>query len=144
MGLCLSLTVGMLTSCTPGNNTAGSTFTGAALGGILGGAMSDGKPAGVIAGALIGGVVGNQIGKQMDAQDRANMQSAITTTPVGQEATWKNTETDITYIVKPVKQYSEQDNYCREYQQTVTIDGKKQKAYGKACRKPDGSWQVVS
>lgn len=30
---------------------------------------------------------------------------------------------------------------CREYQTTVTIDGKPQKAYGKACRQPDGTWK---
>lgn len=30
---------------------------------------------------------------------------------------------------------------CREYQTTVMIDGKPQKAYGKACRQPDGTWK---
>ncbi len=30
---------------------------------------------------------------------------------------------------------------CREYQTTVTIDGKPEKAYGKACRQPDGTWK---
>ena len=32
--------------------------------------------------------------------------------------------------------------YCREYQHTVTIDGKQEKAYGTACRQPDGSWKI--
>ncbi len=32
---------------------------------------------------------------------------------------------------------------CREYQTTVTIDGKPQKAYGKACRQPDGTWKQM-
>lgn len=30
---------------------------------------------------------------------------------------------------------------CREYQTTITIDGKPQKAYGRACRQPDGTWK---
>ena len=32
---------------------------------------------------------------------------------------------------------------CREYQRTVTIDGKTETAYGTACRQPDGSWKII-
>lgn len=32
---------------------------------------------------------------------------------------------------------------CREFQQTVTIGGKTEQAYGTACMNPDGSWEVV-
>jgi|SRR5579863_7240893 len=31
---------------------------------------------------------------------------------------------------------------CREFQTTVTIEGKRQEAVGTACRQPDGSWHV--
>ncbi len=31
---------------------------------------------------------------------------------------------------------------CREYQRTVTIDGKTETAYGTACRQPDGTWKT--
>jgi hypothetical protein len=31
---------------------------------------------------------------------------------------------------------------CREYQSTVTIDGRPQRAFGTVCRQPDGSWRV--
>jgi len=34
--------------------------------------------------------------------------------------------------------------YCREFQQEVKIGGVKERAYGTACRNPDGSWEVVS
>jgi hypothetical protein len=30
---------------------------------------------------------------------------------------------------------------CREYQTTITIGGKDEKAYGRACRQPDGTWK---
>jgi len=30
---------------------------------------------------------------------------------------------------------------CREYQTTIMIGGKREKAYGKACRQPDGTWK---
>ena len=39
---------------------------------------------------------------------------------------------------------NDQGQYCREYQQQVTINGQEQQAYGRACRKPDGSWEIVS
>ena len=32
---------------------------------------------------------------------------------------------------------------CREFQQTITIGGKTEKAYGTACRQPDGTWKEV-
>ena len=32
---------------------------------------------------------------------------------------------------------------CREYQTTIMIGGKPEKAYGRACRQPDGTWKVV-
>lgn len=33
--------------------------------------------------------------------------------------------------------------YCREYTQTLKIANTVQKAYGTACRQPDGSWQLM-
>jgi len=32
---------------------------------------------------------------------------------------------------------------CREFQQTVTIGGKTEQAWGTACLQPDGSWELV-
>ena len=29
---------------------------------------------------------------------------------------------------------------CRDYQSTITVDGKDQVVHGTACRQPDGSW----
>jgi len=34
--------------------------------------------------------------------------------------------------------------YCREFLQEVVIGGRKEQAYGTACRQPDGSWEVIS
>src|SRR3990167_9241037 len=133
-----------LVSCTPGNNTMGSTAAGALAGGLIGNQIFHGQNAfaGVLAGALVGGIVGNQIGQYMDRQDKINMQSAIVNTPVNQEATWTSDKAGpngqpVTYTVKPVKNYtSRHHHYCREYQTTVTVGGKVQQAYGKACRQP--------
>src|SRR6185437_1823809 len=33
---------------------------------------------------------------------------------------------------------------CREFQDTVTVGGKPQRAYGTTCQQADGSWQIQS
>lgn len=140
-----SLSLVGLTGCTPGNNTQGATLAGAAAGGIIGGSLFHGSGSwmGAAAGAVVGSVIGNQVGQYMDRQDQLNMQRAITTVPVGQQATWTN-DKQVTYKVQPVKQYHKQGRYCREYKTSVKIDGQWKRAYGKACRQPDGSWKIVS
>ena len=32
---------------------------------------------------------------------------------------------------------------CREFQQTVMVDGRSEQIYGTACRQPDGTWKVI-
>ncbi|HLD84168.1 MAG TPA: glycine zipper domain-containing protein [Coxiellaceae bacterium] len=148
----LSVMAFEMTSCTPGNNVPGATATGALAGGLIGNQIFHGRNAfaGVIAGALIGGVIGNRIGVHMDEQDKINMQSAIIHTPVNQEATWTSNQAGpngepVTYQVKPTRVYTSQatHRYCREYQTTVTVGGKTEQAFGKACRMPDGQWKIV-
>ncbi len=133
----------LLTGCTPGNNVPGATVTGAAAGGLLGAALFHGQGSiiGILGGALVGGVIGNAVGQHMDARDRANMAQAVTTTPVGEETTWSNN--DATYTVRPTRQYHRNDEYCREFQTTIVIGGKIHKAYGTACRQPDGQWKII-
>ena len=147
--LAVSLGSGVLTGCQPGQNTAGATMVGAAAGGLVSSRFfhGEGAAAGVIAGAMIGSVIGNQYGRYMDRQDRLNMQRAITTTPVGKQASWTNSNTSagsVSYNVRPVRDYHSSHGYCREYLTNITIGGEKKKAYGTACRQPDGLWKVVN
>jgi hypothetical protein len=80
-----------------------------------------------------------------EAQQRAYEQAQVraTTAPVGEKIIWNNggASGSVTTIRDGV---STAGRYCREFQQTVTIGGKTQQAYGTACRQPDGSWEVVS
>lgn len=140
-----------MVGCTPGNNVPGATATGAVAGGLIGNELFHGRNAfaGVIAGALVGGLIGNQVGEYMDRQDRINMQSAIINTPVNQQATWTSDHPGpngqrVTYTVRPVRNYytPRRHLYCREYQTTVIIGGQPKRAFGKACRMPDGSWKM--
>lgn len=131
-----------LSGCAPGQNTGGATAVGAATGGLLASTMFHGRGsvAGIMAGALIGGSLGYMVGRNMDQQDRMNMQNAIAE---NNDASWTNEETSISYEVHPVRSYEEEGRYCREYQTRVKIDGEWKKAYGKACRMPDGAWKIV-
>jgi surface antigen len=134
-----------LSSCAPGNNVGGATAVGAGTGALLGAAAFHGQDAwlGVLGGAIIGGIAGHQVGEYMDRQDRMNMRSAVISTPVGQEASWTNTKRDITYTVKPVKNYHRDGRYCREYQTRIIVGGKIRKAFGRACQMPDGQWKII-
>ena len=131
-----------LVGCTEGQNTPGSTIVGAAAGGLIGGLATD-SVAGGFAGALIGGSLGYIIGRQMDRQDRINMSNAIVDTPINEEAEWTNRRTEVTYRVRPTRQYRDAGRYCRNYTTRIRINGRWRTAYGKACRTRDGRWRIV-
>ena len=137
-----------LTACQGENQQAG-TLLGAIGGGILGGALSDNHSGLAIAvGALAGAWVGSEIGKSMDEKDRAAMQAStqnsLEYSESGVSSSWVNPDSGYSGTVTPQPAYQDTNNqYCREYQQTVTIGGKVEEAYGTACRQPDGSWKVI-
>jgi surface antigen len=120
---------------------------GATVGGLIAAAAGGGGAgiaAGVIGGALLGGLVGNYLDdrdKKM-AADSANR--ALETAPSGQSVAWNNPDSGHSGTVTPVRTYQSGGTYCREYQQTVTIDGKPQQSHGTACRQPDGSWKIAN
>jgi surface antigen len=119
---------------------------GAAAGGLIAAALHGG-PAGVIGGILAGGLIGGAIGDRMDAADRREAQQtterALEKTPSGTAVAWHNPDSGHSGTVTPVRTFQKSGGqYCREYQQTVSIGGQQHQAYGTACRQPDGSWQI--
>lgn len=73
------------------------------------------------------------------------LQGALEYNPTNQSSTWVNPDTGGSGTVTPVRTYANgQGQPCREFQQTIIIDGREEQGYGTACRQPDGSWQVVS
>jgi surface antigen len=128
--------------------TAIGGLGGAATGGLIAAAAGGGGAgiaAGVIGGALLGGLVGNLL-DQRDRELQAKAASqALENTPSGKPVAWQNPDNGHAGTITPTRTYqTAQGAYCREYQQTVTIDGKKENSYGTACRQPDGSWKIVS
>ena len=127
------------------------TLIGAGLGGLAGSQVGSGtgQLVAVGAGVLIGGLLGNEIGKSLDTADQVyaerNAQQTLETAPTGTTATWVNPDSGNSGSVTPTATYQSADGeYCREYQQTVTVGGEQQSAYGTACRQPDGSWKLVN
>ena len=128
----------------PSKKTLGG-MGGAALGG-LGGAQignGNGKLAAVAGGTLLGWLVGSNIGDSLDKADYMAAQGGFNQSMASNRPVqWQGQ--NAAGIFQPTR--SGQDAYgrvCREYQQTVMIGGKKEKAFGQACQQSDGSWQVV-
>ena len=84
----------------------------------------------------------------MDEHDKLMLektsQQALENSATGSSVAWKNPDSGNHGYVVPTNTYKAQNGrYCREYTQVVIIGGKKQEAYGKACRQPDGAWEVI-
>jgi surface antigen len=133
----------------PGTKQTVGGLGGAALGGLFGAQFGSGtgKLAATAAGVLAGALVGSEIGRYMDDADQDYAYGATTqaqSVPVGQTISWNNPNSGNYGTVTPVRDgTSTSGAYCREFQQTVTVGGRYEEAYGVACRQPDGSWRVV-
>jgi surface antigen len=148
----LILSAAMLQACNGGmNKQGGGTLIGGATGALIGAQFGRGSGALVATGigALAGALIGGQIGASMDENDRALAEAtsrrALETARTGQAVAWSNPDNGHRGSVTPTRTF--QDNsgqYCREYTQKVVVGGKSQDAYGRACRKPDGSWEIAN
>jgi surface antigen len=141
-----------LSACqtTGGQKQTGGTLLGAGLGALAGSQIGSGrgKLAAVAIGALGGAMLGNSIGRSLDRADRMHADRAARAAhaaPIGQPVVWRNPDSGNRGSVTPVREGRDSATgaYCREYQQTVTVDGRSEQAYGTACRQPDGSWKIL-
>lgn len=150
--LAASLTALSLTACDYGTKEGIGTIAGAGLGAWAGSAVENRGDGGVVAvaiGTVLGGLIGNQIGKGLDKVDRqeANQAqySSLEYGRSGQSRQWYNPDSGNGGSITPKAAYQNKNGqYCREYQQSITVGGKEQTAYGTACRQPDGTWKVVN
>jgi surface antigen len=116
---------------------------GAALGSTIG--KGDGKTAAIIGGAILGVLVGGSIGRTMDEIDQNCIGQALEHAPDGKTIVWQNPTSNTQYEIMPTRTVQVADGrYCREYTTTAIVAGKTQQIYGRACRQPDGSWEIQS
>ena len=119
---------------------------GAAAGGLAGSQIGDGRGqlAAVAGGTLLGFLMGGTIGRNMDEVDQNCVGQALEHAQDGQQIAWNNPQTGAQYQVVPTQTVQGSDGrYCREYTATSVVSGRDQQTYGRACRQPDGSWQIV-
>jgi surface antigen len=131
---------------TVGPKAVGGTAAGAAAGGLIGAAAGGGTK-GIIGGVLLGGLLGGALGDKLDQNDRElaarNAQRSFEYGRTGEATTWRNPDSGHYGTITPTRTYETPQGYCREFQQTIYVDGQQQQGYGTACRQPDGSWKIV-
>jgi len=147
-----ALAVG-LTAC-EGNQYGEKQTVGAVVGGVAGGLLGSqigggsGRLAATAGGTLLGVLLGSEVGKSLDRADRLyasrTTQSALESSRSGVTSTWSNPDSGHSGTVTPQPAYqTSSGEYCREYQQQITVGGRTETGYGTACRQPDGTWRIV-
>ncbi len=141
----------MLTSCVAMNKQGAGglmgTVAGAAIGAQFG--KGSGKVLAAGLGAVAGGLLGSSIGASLDEKDKkmaeSSTQVALENVQSGKTTSWKNPDSGHSGSITPIKTFEDKKGtYCREFVQKVYIGGREQEAYGTACRRPDGSWEMIS
>ena len=148
-----TLFVFTLTACQTLQNSpkqAGGTLLGAGLGALAGSQIGSGKGQliAVALGALGGAFLGSEVGKSLDKADRLymerNARDTLERSRTGQTSSWRNPDSGHSGTLTPTRSFQTASGQpCREYQQTVTIGGRTENAYGTACRQAEGSWKIV-
>ena len=144
----ISIILSLVSCATKEQGGAGiGAATGAMFGAILG-EKSGNAFMGATIGTIFGGIAGSAIGRKLDENDKKLMnnatEEALENTKSGQKIAWRNPDSGNEGYIKPVKTYRVKESYCREFIQEAIVGGEKVKVYGKACRKPDGQWKIIS
>ena len=103
-----------------------------------------GQLAATIGGTIAGGYLGNVLGGKLDTYSRQRatsaQQAALTT---GTLQTWQGQpNSGASGQVQPGHPYKTAEGICRDFTQTIRIEGRAETARGIACRNPDGTWQI--
>jgi surface antigen len=146
---------GGYTGCAPDQDRE---VIGTLLGGIVGGIIGNqfgrgrGRTAATVAGVVLGGIAGNAITRDRWCGDRRAdayyynhaYYDAFDTPRYGQRYEWRNDYSGNWGYVQPLEEVDYQGyDECREFTQTIYIDGRPQQGRGVACLQPDGSWRIV-
>lgn len=127
------------------------TAGGAVLGGLAGSAIGSGSGQlwATGAGALVGAFLGSSIGKSLDRADMKYHENAFQqahSAPLHDTISWQNPENGHRGSVTPVNEgvHTANGRPCRQYRQTIVVDGQAETAYGKACQNADGTWSLAN
>lgn len=146
------------------------TLLGAAGGAAVGSNVGKGKGniVAIAVGTLLGAGVGNSVGKSIDHSNNSYHKTAsynpypaaanYHVNPYPANPVYGQTDyvvpnyQHVAYTPQPAYAYNSTvttvntnvaaEPYCREFIQTITVGGRTQDSYGKACRQPDGAWEL--
>lgn len=125
---------------TGGPKETGGTYIGAATGAIIGSQFGkgSGRLIGTALGTFIGAQVGGSVGRQMDARDRQlagnTAYRALESQPDNKTVSWRNPNNNHSGSVVVTNTRESSTTVCRDYVQTIYIDGQSEKMTGYACR----------
>ena len=124
------------------------TLVGAGLGALAGSQIGSGSGqlAATAIGTLLGAWAGGEVGKSLDRADRLAAaqatHNALDNKPTGVATTWRNPDTGHAGSVTPLRTYRAGGRDCRDFEQSLLIDGQAETVRSTACRQPDGTWRV--
>ena len=151
IAIALALAFSLSACADAGPKQTAGTLLGAALGGLAGSQIGKGKGklAAVGAGVLLGGLLGSEAGKSLDKADRLyaqqTAQKSLEQAPTGTRSSWANPDSGHSGTFTPVRTFrTAKGQDCREYETTVTIDGRTETVYGIACREAGGNWTLAN
>ena len=134
-----------------GNKQTIGTLGGAVVGGVLGSNVGKGKGQlwATGAGALLGAFAGSSIGQSLDQADRMYHEQAVEkaySAPLNETINWNNPQSGHRGTVTAIRdgKQASTGNLCRQYKQTIYIDGKSETANGTACQNSDGTWTLAN
>jgi len=124
---------------------------GALIGGLLGNALGhgNGRAGATIAGVVVGGAVGATLTSHMNCEDRGY---AYKTYVNGFNAgrpnaryEWRNPNNGNYGEFEVRDYYKDPDGFrCANYTQRIFVNGRPERASGRACQQPDGTWAIMS
>lgn len=142
----LALSLGACANTGMGPKQTGGAVLGAIGGGLLGSQIGGGSGQLIATGVgtLIGAAIGNSVGQSLDRADQAYLGNAsYQAFESGRPQQWNNPQSGNYGYVNPGPTYQTGGGHCREYEQTIYIDGRPERGTGTACRQADGSWRIV-
>jgi surface antigen len=123
---------------------------GGIAGALLGSTIGDGagKSVAIAGGAILGSLAGSYLGKSMDQKDleiqQRKQHEALENNKTGSTTSWQNPDSQASGSITPTNTFKNHAGQnCREYTQNIKIGEKTEKVFGTACRRHDGSWEVL-
>ena len=123
---------------------------GAIAGGLLGNAVSGRRDRGgaTVAGAVLGGALGAGIGGNMDCDDRYYVHQTyydgFERGYSNRTYQWRNPNSGHHGAFRVGDYYQgPRGQRCATYAQTIWVQGRPEQARGYACRRGDGSWEII-